>query len=70
MVFQHNGVRFRPRKIDLPASCCPMDFQTVKKGDPNCDHDFPPENKDDSKDRCIHWTCSKCDFEICYGLWD
>lgn len=58
------------RKIDLPASCCPMDYQIVKKGDTNCNHDYPPESKDNSRNNCIHWTCSKCGLEICFGLWD
>lgn len=58
------------RKIDLPAYCCPFDIQTAKRGDSNCDHDFPPESIDDSRDKCVHWTCSKCGFEVCYDIWD
>ncbi|KKL08027.1 hypothetical protein LCGC14_2580070, partial [marine sediment metagenome] len=53
------------RKIDLPSYCHPLDFQFAKKGDPKCDHDYPPESKDTSRDKCVHWICSKCGCEIC-----
>jgi len=56
------------RKIDLPAHCHPSDKEIIKKGDPECDHDYPPESKDISRGICIHWTCSKCGCEICYGV--
>ena len=50
------------RKIELPGYCHPLDREIVKKGNPDCDHDFPPESKDTSQDKCVHWTCSKCGF--------
>ena len=58
------------RKIDLPAYCHPLDREIVNTGNLTCDHDFPPESMDESRDRCVHWTCSKCGFEICYGILD
>lgn len=70
MVYQHNGTRFKPRKINLPGYVHPLDSQVVKKGNPDCDHDFPPEDIDTSRDNCVHWTCSQCGFEICYGVLD
>ena len=57
-------------KIDLPGYCHPFDVQYAKKGDPKCDHDYPPETKDTSRDKCVHWTCSKCGCEVCFGIMD
>ncbi len=56
------------RKIDLPAYCHPFDREVVNKGDVKCDHDYPPESIDTSRDKCVHWTCNKCGCEICYGI--
>jgi hypothetical protein len=57
------------RKINLPAYCHPLDREYVNRGDPECDHDYPPESKDE-RDKCVHWTCSKCGCEICFGILD
>ena len=56
------------RKIDLPLYCHPLDYQIVNKGDIKCGHDYPPESIDTSRDKCVHWVCSKCGCEICYGI--
>lgn len=35
------------RKIELPDYCCPQDVST-RGGDRDCDHDYPPDSKDES----------------------
>ena len=55
------------RKIELPAYCCPGDVRTVG-GQKDCDHDYPPESKDESAS-FVTWTCSICGLKICVGVY-
>lgn len=55
------------RKIELDTWFCPFPYK--KGGDPQCDHDFPPESKRES-DHGADWTCSKCGMNVTYDFWD
>ena len=46
---------------------CPQPY--IKGGDKSCDHDFPPESKNES-DYGADWTCSKCGMNVAYDFWD
>lgn len=61
------------RKIALPDYCHPLTGTTYRRGDPDCDHDYPPESKeeiDDASGSCVHWTCSGCGLVRCYEVYD
>lgn len=55
------------RKIELPDYCCPRDVWT-QGGDPNCDHDYPPESKVEHAE-FVQWKCSKCKMQTCFGVY-
>ena len=56
------------RKIELPDYCCP--FTGVSKGGKKeCDHDYPPESKEEF-DTYIQYTCSKCGMKRSYEVYE
>lgn len=55
------------RKIELPPHCCPHDVEYYG-GDNNCDHDYPPESKNE-EDTYVSWRCSKCGMITSFGVY-
>lgn len=56
----------QPRKINLPEYCCGLTGWS-EGGSEECDHDYPPESKDE-KCEYVCWTCSKCGMRRCYEV--
>jgi len=57
------------RKIILPDHLCPQTMVN-KRGDKNCDHDYPPETKDSHNDTVEWYTCTKCGMETGFEVYD
>lgn len=57
------------RKIQLPGYCHPMTGKS-RGGDKNCDHDYPPESKQEDDHDVVWWTCSKCGMQRGYEIYD
>lgn len=58
-----------PRKIVLPDYCHPR-TGVSRGGDPDCDHDYPPESKHEDSRDCVWWTCSLCGMRRGYEVYD
>lgn len=56
-----------PRKIDLPTYCCPETGYSLG-GDPGCDHDYPPESKEEFSTYVV-WTCVLCGMRRSYEVY-
>jgi len=53
--------------IELPEYCCLLDLTIIEPGSENCRHEL---GKKEDKDVCVHFTCSKCGRELCYGVFE
>lgn len=56
------------RKIDLPDYCCQDEIHTIG-GDEQCDHDYPPEEKQEFEEY-VSWTCSLCGMKVNVGIYE
>jgi len=56
-----------PRKIDLPDYCCPFGARYFG-GDATCDHDYPPEWKNE-QDKYVTWKCSRCGQKVRFEVY-
>jgi hypothetical protein len=56
------------RKIELPDYCHPMTGRS-SGGRNDCDHDYPPESKEEHAEYVI-WRCSRCGMRRSYEVFD
>lgn len=67
----HDADEQKPRKIvasDYDYLCWPTAVE--RGGDPDCDHDFPPETTCSNDDTVEWFSCSICGLRLGFEVYD